>query len=126
MFGIGSLYSQACSGMNAGISELEAGFFPQNLLDDRTGVQVGGNPFSILSRNFDLSDDPDPATPAGIRFLIFSKQPDTEEWITPAELENHPDIIRGEEGRPLLAGTGVDGDRKSTRLNSSHVAISYA
>ena|GEM_PF-5245231 len=109
MFGIGSLYSQACSGMNAGISELEAGFFPQNLLDDRTGVQVGGNPFSILSRNFDLSDDPDPATPAGIRFLIFSKQPDTEEWITPAELENHPDIIRGEEGRPLLAGTGEDG-----------------
>src|SRR5207253_6999022 len=35
-------------------------------------------------------------------------------------------IYRPSSGDILLAGQTLNGDRKSTRLNSSHVAISYA
>src|SRR5690625_6135125 len=58
-------------------------------------------------------------------------QPD--QYVTPGLLEywgHQCTDLRdqpGEDGGPLLARPrGVSGDRKSTRLNSSHVAISYA
>src|SRR5690606_1332066 len=80
----------------------------RHLINDRTGEQVGGSQFTIKSENFDLTGDPDPTTSAGIRFLVFRKQPDLDEWITPEELVDHPDIIRVD-GDPLLAGTDESG-----------------
>ena len=109
IFCSGYLYSQTCSGLNAGTSELTT-VFPKNLLDGRTGVQLRGLKFTIESSNdFDLSGDPDPSTPAGIRFLVFSKQPDLDGWISEKDLEDHPDIIRTADGNPLFAGTGERG-----------------
>src|SRR5690625_5456616 len=44
--------------------------------------------------------------------------------LTPAKLAEHLDVSTGTLANWRSAGTGPD--RKSTRLNSSHVAISYA
>src|SRR3989442_2938920 len=44
-----------------------------------------------------------------------------------ADVAAHPaHDDRGDLGRPLPAGAWEEQDRKSTRLNSSHVRISYA
>src|SRR5437660_12871855 len=40
--------------------------------------------------------------------------------------DRHGDVVEMVRGVPDVAASAVDGDRKSTRLNSSHVAISYA
>src|SRR5207253_3886306 len=52
-------------------------------------------------------------------------------WLSRAGAGDLADLVRGERpagGERSVAGTddGVSTDRKSTRLNSSHVAISYA
>ena len=94
--------------MNAGTSALTTDF-PSYLINDRTGEQVGGSKFTIQSTNYELSNDPDPSTPAGIRFLIFSKKPDLDGWIAQKELVDHPDIIREADGNPLLVGAGERG-----------------
>src|SRR5690554_3642735 len=53
-----------------------------------------------------------------LRFAVDAQLPDFGEQIP-----GYAYLHRGAEGRAVLAGTG---DQKSTRLNSSHVRISYA
>src|SRR5690606_41513541 len=45
-----------------------------------------------------------------------------DEYVQRTELARHA----VDRGRPVLFGRDVEPDRKSTRLNSSHVKISYA
>src|SRR5690625_6237045 len=58
-------------------------------------------------------------SPAGGSTLIFACE---AQWIRPQETCARPARVR--RARPPRGGDGED--RKSTRLNSSHVAISYA
>lgn len=103
----GSGHTQTCMGLDAGRAELTP-IHLSKLLDDRTGIQYGGDKFTITSENYELSNDPDPATMAGIRFLVFKKEPDLNGWITPQELVDHPDIVKVD-GSPLLAGSDESG-----------------
>src|SRR5690625_5828042 len=54
----------------------------------------------------------------------FIYEIDTEENGTPEQIKNLVSFIEDEEPPVLFVESNVD--RKSTRLNSSHVAISYA
>src|SRR5690625_5311990 len=58
--------------------------------------------------------------------LIFATHPDDEVLGLSAVMKRH--CLHGDKVTVVYVtdGTGRDGDRKSTRLNSSHVAISYA
>src|SRR5262245_66530189 len=46
--------------------------------------------------------------------------------VEPSQLVVHPVEVRGEGAQLIPVGDGNVSDRKSTRLNSSHLGISYA
>src|SRR5439155_8908108 len=75
----------------------------------------------LMSR---LADDDDAKAPF---FVVFGERPD----LTPAyRISNRQAraqfVARALQATANRSQAGVRGDRKSTRLNSSHVAISYA
>src|SRR3712207_8864220 len=87
-------------------------------------------PYTTLFRSqaggelrFGQNNEPDTLDPArtaqASAFTIMMALYDTLTWLDPTDLKFKPGLAESWESSP-------DGDRKSTRLNSSHANISYA
>src|SRR5439155_6688979 len=75
---------------------------------------------SLLRRLCTIDSAPGPEVELeGRPILLFS----SNNYL---DLAAHPRVTEAAINAVRRYGDGVDGDRKSTRLNSSHVAISYA
>src|SRR5690625_3915022 len=136
--------TRACPDMDAGSAGLYG--YTGGEMASPTEVTLCANEAVFVKHNGDenLSGDPDPSTPAGIWYAAFTSEPDETGVLTPSQLADLPGIIEVD-GRLMCVradgygsvteitnGSFVEAtnqtapDRKSTRLNSSHVAISYA